>query len=74
MVYRAWKAMSRLKEKAGRKEKSEHYSALAAKLKGVYRQTFFNAETGWLGWWRSANGELHDLWSDMPTGIAINYA
>jgi len=71
LVYRAWRCMAKLEEKTSGPNKSAHYSALADKLKKVYRDTFYNPETGWLAWWKSENGELIDLWSDMPTSLAI---
>ena len=73
LAYRAWRGMARLQARAGRTEKAGHFNGLADRLKKVYRDTFFNPETGWLGWWRSADGELHDVWSDMPTSMAILY-
>lgn len=73
LVYRAWRCLSRLEERLGRKEKAAHYRALADRLKCVYRDTFYNPDTGWLGWWRGADGQLYDLWSDMPTSIAVSY-
>ena len=73
LAYRAWRGMARMQERAGRTEQARHFNDLAARLKKVYRDTFYNQETGWLGWWRSADGELHDVWSDMPTSMAIMY-
>jgi hypothetical protein len=71
LVHRAWRGMARMEERLGRMDKAGHFNALADRLKSSYRATFYNPETGWLGWWRSADGELHDVWSDMPTSIAI---
>ncbi len=34
-------------------------------------KTFENPKTGWLAWWRSKDGELHDLSSPMITSLAI---
>ena len=73
LAYCAWRGVARLQARAGRTEKAGHFNGLADRLKQVYRDTFFNPETGWLGWWRSADGELHDVWSDMPTSMAILY-
>jgi len=73
LAYRAWRGLAQMQERAGQPEKAARYSQLADQLKKVYRETFYNPETGWLGWWRSADGELHDLWSDMPTSMAIMY-
>ena len=73
LAYRAWRGMAKMEERAGRTEKAVHYNQLADRLKAIYRETFYNPETGWLGWWRSEDGELHDLWSDMPTSMAVMY-
>lgn len=73
LAYRAWRGLARLHTRAGNTKQAAYYNGLALKLKSVYRNTFYNPETGWLGWWRSADGELHDIWSDMPTSMAIMY-
>ena len=73
LAYRAWRGLAQLEERAGRTDKARHFNDLADRLKKVYRETFYNPETGWLGWWRSADGELHDVWSDVPTSIAVSY-
>jgi hypothetical protein len=73
LTYRAWLGMARLEARGGRPERAAHYAGLAERLKGSYRATFFNPETGWLAWWKSADGELHDLWSDTPTSVAVMY-
>ena len=73
LAYRAWRGLAELQKKLGRDEKAAKYTALAERLKQAFVPAFLNPETGWLGWWRSADGELHDVWSDMPTSLAINY-
>ena len=72
LAYRAWRGLAALQKKLGRDEKAAKYTALAERLKQAFIPAFLNPETGWLGWWRSADGELHDVWSDMPTSLAIN--
>jgi hypothetical protein len=32
-----------------------------------------NPQSGWLGWWRSADGQLHDYASPVVNGLAIEY-
>ena len=32
-----------------------------------------NPQTGWLAWWKSADGELHDYASPIVNGLAIEY-
>lgn len=73
LAYRAWLGMAKLQERAKRPEKVEHYTDLTSRLKKSYRDAFYNPKTGWLAWWKSADGELHDLWSGMPTSIAVTY-
>jgi hypothetical protein len=46
---------------------------LRVKLKAAFFKTFYNPNTGWLGWWRSRDGELHDIYSDVPTSFATSY-
>ena len=36
-------------------------------------RTFENPATGWLAWWRSKDGQLHDLSSPMISSLAICY-
>ncbi len=73
LTYRAWRCLSDLERRLGRTEQAQRYSSLADRLKRTYEQTFYNPDTGWLGWWRSEDGELHDLSAPMITSIAILY-
>ncbi|MBM3495196.1 MAG: hypothetical protein FJX72_12875 [Armatimonadetes bacterium] len=73
LAYRAWCGLADLEAKLGRKEAAERYRTLARKLQSVFLSTFLNPETGWLGFWRSRDGQLHDLHMDAPTSIAISY-
>jgi len=73
LAYRAWRGMADLEKRLGRSVQEEHYQALAALLKSAFLGTFYNPETGWLGFWRSADGKLHDLRMDAPTSLAIAY-
>ena len=57
----------------GRTDQEQPYLDKAAQLKSAFLPTFYNAKTGWLGWWRSRDGMLHDIYSDVPTSFAINY-
>ena len=57
----------------GRAEQEQKYLEKAERLKAAFLPVFFNPETGWLGWWRSRDGMLHDIYSDVPTSFAINY-
>ena len=52
---------------------AERFAQAAARLRASYLKTFFNPDTGWLGGWRSADGELHDYAFLFINGIAIAY-
>ena len=73
LVYRAWCGVADLERQLGWNDKAERYEALAGRLKAAYKDELFNPATGWLAWWRSEDGELHDLASPMITSIAIMY-
>lgn len=73
LTYRAWRGMADLETRAGNSKGAARFTELADRLKAAYYDTFYNPETGWLGWWRSDDGELHDIWSDLPTSLAITY-
>ncbi len=73
IAYRGWRCLADLEHRLGRTEKRARYSRLADRLKAVYRDALFNPTTGWLGMWRSADGELHDYASPVWNGIAIEY-
>lgn len=73
LIYRAWRCLADLEEKAGRKEQQARYTQLACKLKAAYVPTLLNPETGWLAWWKSADGELHDYAAPTVNGLAIEY-
>lgn len=71
LAYRAFNNMADLERKLGRNKQAEKYVRKAEKLKSVFLKTFYNPETGWLGWWKSEDGELHDIDSDVPTSMAV---
>ncbi len=73
LTYRAFNALADIERLLGRTEQEARYRRRATKIKSVYHTTFFNPETGWLGWWRSRDGELHDIYSDIPTSLAVSY-
>jgi hypothetical protein len=73
LIYRAWRGMADLERQLGREEGAERYRALAKRLKAAYKDELYNPATGWMAWWRSEDGELHDLASPMITSIAIMY-
>jgi len=73
LIYRAWRCLADLEGKLGRTDQQRRYAGLADKLKGSYVKTLYNPDTGWLGWWRSADGKLHDYASPAVNGLAIEY-
>ena len=73
LAHRAFKCLEALAGKSGDAEGAARYGGRAAKLKASFRKTFFNPETGWIAWWRSLDGALHDVHSDVPTSLATLY-
>ncbi|MGA2533728.1 MAG: aspartyl protease family protein [Candidatus Aminicenantales bacterium] len=73
LIYRAWSCLAELERKLDRNDRGARYAGLAGKLKAVYAKTLYNPRTGWLAWWKSADGELHDYASPTLNGLAIEY-
>jgi hypothetical protein len=73
VIYRSWRCLADLETKLGRNDQKAHYARLADRLKAIYAQTLFNPETGWLTWWKSADGELHDYATPLMNSMAIEY-
>jgi hypothetical protein len=73
LAYRALGDMAMLAKKLGKSADSARYQAAASKLRAVFYARFYNPETGVLGGWRSADGELHDYYFLWVNGIAIHY-
>ena len=73
LIYRAWRCLGDLESKLGRTAQNAAYTRLADNLKSVYAKTLYNPQTGWLAWWKSADGELHDYASPTLNGLAIEY-
>ncbi len=73
LIYRAWRCLADLEAKAHRRAQSNRYNQLADRLKAAYFKTFFNPQTGWLAWWKSDDGQLHDYASPVINGLAIEY-
>jgi hypothetical protein len=73
VIYRAWRCLADLEQKLGRGEQKKRYTQLADKLKAAYVPTLLNPETGWLAWWKSADGQLHDYAAPTVNGLAIEY-
>ncbi len=73
LAYRAFRCMADLEKQLNRPEKSAVYAKQAEKLKAAFGPLFFNPKTGWLAWWKSEDGKMHDLSAPMITSLAIEY-
>jgi len=73
LTYRAWRCLADLEAKLGREEQRARYTLLADRLKQRYFPTLFDPATGWVAWWKSEDGELHNLGSPMINALAIVY-
>ncbi|MBN2152717.1 MAG: hypothetical protein JW839_14795 [Candidatus Lokiarchaeota archaeon] len=73
LAYRAWNCMAALERRLGRTDMAGHYKRSAERLKLSYLPAFHDPETGWLGFWRSRDGHLHEIHNDSPTSMAISY-
>ncbi|MBX3255565.1 MAG: hypothetical protein KF862_15630 [Chitinophagaceae bacterium] len=73
LAYRSFKCLAYLEKELENNEREEKYLQLAVRIKAAYINTFYNPETGWLAWWKSEDGNLHDIYSDIPTSLAISY-
>jgi hypothetical protein len=73
LIYRAWRCLAELEGLLGRVQQQAHVTELADRLKAVYFKTLYNPTTGWLAWWKSADGQLHDYATPIVNGLAIEY-
>ena len=73
LIYRGFCCLSDLEGRLGRTQQQARYRELARRLKAAYAPALLNPATGWLGWWRSADGELHDYAAPTINGLAIEY-
>jgi hypothetical protein len=73
LIFRAWCCLADLESKLGRNLEAQKYLGRARKLRENYAKVLFNPATGWLAWWRSRDGELHDYASPTLNGLAIEY-
>lgn len=73
MIYRAWRCLAEIEGRLGRVHQQAHIADLADRLKGAYFKTLYNPDTGWLAWWKSADGQLHDYATPIVNGLAIEY-
>ncbi len=73
LIYRAFRCLADLEKQLKRREQQTRFAQRADQLKAAYSKTFFNPKTGWLAWWKSEDGELHDLSSPLISSVAICY-
>lgn len=73
LIYRGWRCLAELEGQLDRTERQRHYTVLADRLKAVYCKTLYNPTTGWLAWWKSEDGMLHDYGTPIVNGLAIEY-
>ncbi|MDD2765196.1 MAG: hypothetical protein PHE83_14625 [Opitutaceae bacterium] len=73
LIYRAFRCLADLERQLQRPEQQQQYTERADRLKAAYVKTFFNPATGWLAWWKSEDGEVHDLSSPTISSLAICY-
>jgi hypothetical protein len=73
VIYRAWRCLAELEGRLGRAEKQTRWNGLADRLKAAYAKTLYNPANGWLAWWKSQDGELHDYAAPLVNGMAIEY-
>ncbi len=73
LTYRAWRCLADLERKLRRDDARAQYARHAHRLKARFVEVLFNPATGWIAWWKSEDGELHDLASPMINSLAIEY-
>lgn len=71
LAYRAWRCLADLETQLGRSKEQTRYKQLADRLEANFAKTLYNPATGWLAWWKSADGQLHDYASPAITSMAI---
>jgi hypothetical protein len=72
-TYRALRNVAVLARDAGDRDFSRTITQAAQQLRKAYAPCFYNKHTGWLGSWRSADGELHDYGHPSINGAACLY-
>ena len=70
LIYRGWKSLAAMEEALGRTQQATRYASLADKLKAAYIPSL-KTPAGWIGWWKSADGELNDYSPMIVNCIAV---
>jgi hypothetical protein len=73
LTFRAWCCLADLERQLGNGEQAQHYGHLACRLKTAFAPALWCAESGWLGWWRSQDGALHDPAALLVNSMAVEY-
>jgi hypothetical protein len=73
IAFRAFCCLADLESKLGRKAQATRFAALAAGLKKAFMPTFFDAKTGVLSWWISADGKRRDYPAPGVLALPIAY-
>jgi len=69
--YRALRNGEALAKAVGDLDTFKRCSKAADRIRRAYHDCFFNPQTGWLGGWRSADGQLHDYGFTFVNAVAI---
>lgn len=73
LAFRAWKCLADLENLLGNEGKRDHYLERSRRIKASFMKELYNPETGWMGAWRSLDGVLHDIHTDVVTSLAVDY-
>ena len=73
LAYHALIGMAEAARAANQPDDAKKYAAQAEKIRAIYFQTFYDAQTGVLAGWKSADGNLHDYYFTYLNGMAVTY-
>ncbi len=73
LAYRAFRQMSSMARFMHDDTLAKDFDRAAIRLRSAYWPSFFNPDTGWLGGWRSQDGQLHDYAFLFINGMAVVY-
>jgi len=71
LAYRALRGMARMARWNDKTDDAARFDAAADRLRSAYYPTFYNAKTGVLAGWKSADGILHDYYFTFVNGMAV---
>jgi hypothetical protein len=73
LTYQALILLEQVNRQFGTMDESTFFKNRAQQLKEVYTKNFYNAATGVLAGWKSADGQLHDYYFTFVNAMAICY-